>query len=468
MKNFLKYVLLGLAFKIPALIAFGQVSISPDNSQPDASAMLDVRSTDRGMLIPRMTHSQLAAIADPAEGLLVFCTDCGSGSLSIFIGGNWNILEISCLPPASPVAAEHQAARTQITWNWNSVPYATGYRWSTGNDYASATDLLTATTYTETGLTSNTVFTRYVWAYNPCGESLVTTLTQSTAPPVLPELTTEVVTGISLTTATSGGNITFDGDAAVTARGVCWGTTPYPDLNGDHSIDGSGPGVFSSPITGMTEGTLYYVRAYATNAAGTAYGNQVMFSTYVSDVDGNSYRTVLVGTQLWMAENLRTTKYSDNTDIIYHTDWFTTIPQYAWYDNNEAYKVPYGALYNYPAVNTGRLCPTGWHVASDQEWTVLSGIAGGLSVAGGKLKETGTVHWNSPNTGATDEYGFTLLPAGATQQYSPGFASLRTGTCIWTSNRSVTRNASYDRADLVVGTGYNDWVKNSVRCIKNQ
>ncbi len=468
MKNFLKYVLLGLVFEIPALIAFGQVSISPDNSQPDASAMLDVRSTDRGLLIPRMTHSQLAAITDPAEGLLVFCTDCGSGSLSIFIGGNWNTLEISCLNPASPVAAEHQATRTQITWNWNAVPYATGYRWSTLNDYSTATDLLTATTYTESGLTSNTAYTRYVWAYNACGESVVTALTQTTDPPVVPELTTAIVTGIGLTAAASGGNITFDGDAAVTARGVCWGTAPDPDVSGDHSVDGSGPGVFSSSLTGLTEGTLYYVRAYATNAAGTSYGNQVMFSTYVPDVDGNSYRTVLIGTQLWMAENLRTTKYNNDIPINYHSDWRSVIPEYAWYNNNIAYKEPYGALYNYPAVNSGNLCPAGWHVASDQEWSALADYAGGLAVAGGKLKETGTVHWVAPNTGATNEYGFTLLPAGATQQWATGFVSMGTGTCIWTSDQTITRSASNDRVELVRSVGYNDWVKNSVRCIKNQ
>ena len=468
MRNFLNYLLLGLAFEIPVLTSFGQVSISPDNSQPDASAMLDIRSTDRGLLIPRMTHSQLAAIADPADGLLVFCTDCGSGSLSIFIGGNWNTLELSCLNPASPAAATHQSTRTQITWNWNSVPYATGYRWNTVSEYPTATDLLAATSFSETGLSSNTSYTRYVWAYNTCGESTVAALTQTTAPPVVPELTTAVVTGTGLSTATSGGNITYDGDAAVTAHGVCWGISPDPVVTGEHTSDGSGTGVFSSSLTGLTGGTLYYVRAYATNAAGTSYGNQVMFSTYVSDVDGNSYRTVQIGTQLWMAGNLRTTRYNDNTPINYHSDWHSVIPEYTWYNFDENYKVPYGARYNFPAVNTGKLCPVGWHVASDPEWTTLSDYAGGLDVAAGKLKETGNVHWVAPNTGATDEYGFTLLPAGATQQWNSGFVSLGTGTCIWTSNQSITRNASNDRANLSRSVGYNDWVKNSVRCIKNQ
>jgi uncharacterized protein (TIGR02145 family) len=431
--------------------------------------MLDVNSTQRGILIPRMTHAQLAAIATPAEGLMVFCTDCGSGALSIFIDGNWNSVNINCMSPASPPEGTHVATRTQIIWNWGPVPYSSGYRWNTDNEYSSATDLLTATSYTESGLSSNTSYTRYAWSYNSCGESVVSILNQSTEPPVVPELTTSAVTAINLTTASSGGNITFDGDAAVTARGVCWGTSTAPDISGSHSSDGTGVGTFTSTLTGLSEGVVYYVRAYATNAAGTSYGNELMFSTYVADVDGNAYRTVLIGSQLWLAENLRTTKYNDGTRINYHTDWRSVIPEYAWYNHDSiSYSQVYGALYNYPAVNTGLLCPTGWHVASLTEWSTLETYAGGQSVAGGKLKETGTAHWILPNAGATDEYGFTLLPAGATQQYASGFISLGNGTCLWTSNRGYVRAASTDNAVLVLGTGFNDWVKNSVRCIKNQ
>ena len=468
MKRFLLYLLPGILFTIPAITSFAQVSISSDNSLPDPSAMLDVRSADRGVLIPRMTHSQIAAISGPAEGLLVFCTDCGTGALSVFVGGQWNALEISCLSPSAPEAAEHQATRTQITWNWEAVPYATGYKWSTDNVYETATDLFTATTFTESGLSSNTSYTRYVWAYNQCGGSVVTEMTQTTALPVLPVLTTSAVTGIGLTGFTSGGNITFDGDAAITSRGVCWGITAAPDISGSHTDDGTSTGVFTSTPSGLSEGAVYYVRAYATNAAGTAYGNEVRFSTYISDVDGNSYRTVLIGSQLWMAEHLRTTKYSDGSAISYHTGFRSISPEYAWYLDNITYKIPYGALYNFPAVSTGKLCPTGWHVASDAEWTTLTDLIGGLGVAGGKLKETGTVHWYSPNTGATDEYGFTLLPAGATQQIAYGYISLGYATCIWTSNQGVTRNVSNDKADMVKSSGYYDYVKNSVRCMKNQ
>ena len=293
---------------IPVITSFAQVSISPDNTAPDPSAMLDVKSSVMGVLIPRMTHAQLAAIPDPAEGLMVFCTDFGSGSLSIFIDGEWKTFSINCMSPAAPEAAAHLATRTQITWNWNQVPYSTGYRWSAVNDYDAATEMGTVTTMTESGLLGGISYTRYVWAYNACGGSVATTLVQATEPPVVATVGTSPVTSVGLTTASSGGNITDDGAAPVTVRGVCWGTSPNPVSTGDHTTDGAGSGTFVSNLTGLSAGTLYYVRAYATNSAGTAYGNEVSFTTSISDIDGNIYKTVKIGSQIWMVENLKTTK----------------------------------------------------------------------------------------------------------------------------------------------------------------
>ena len=136
----------------------------------------------------------------------------------------------------------------------------------------------------------------------------------------------------------------------------------------------------------------------------------------VYDIDGNIYHTVIIGNQIWLAENLKTTKYNDGTPVPLVTDntgWIKLItPGYCWYDNDIARKDPYGALYNWYAVHSGNLCPTGWHVPSDSEWTTLTDFLGGESTAGGKLKETGTIHWDSPNTGATNESGFSALPGG--------------------------------------------------------
>jgi len=137
----------------------------------------------------------------------------------------------------------------------------------------------------------------------------------------------------------------------------------------------------------------------------------------VTDADGNVYTAKTIGTQVWMIKNLQTTKYNDGTAIPLITDnneWFNlTTPAYCWYDNDlDTNGNTYGALYNWHAVNTGKLCPTGWHVPSDAEWTVLTDFLDGEGVAGGKLKEMGYSHWEVPNEGATNQYGFTALPGG--------------------------------------------------------
>jgi uncharacterized protein (TIGR02145 family) len=155
-----------------------------------------------------------------------------------------------------------------------------------------------------------------------------------------------------------------------------------------------------------------------------------------TDGDNNNYPVVKIGTQTWMAENLKTTKYNDGNVIPNVTDgtWSTlTTPAYCWYVNDAVtYKATYGALYNWYTVNTGKLCPTGWHAPTDAEWTILNTYLGGESVAGGKLKETGTAHWNSPNTGATNETGFTALPGGYRHQ-DGSFYNIELGCYMWSS-----------------------------------
>jgi hypothetical protein len=183
MKKFYRlFVVLGFTLLVSGVSVFSQVGINTGVTQPDPSAMLDVKSTTKGLLPPRMTHIELNAISNPADGLMVYCTDCGPnglGSLSMFIGGGWYTLSSNCLNPLSPVTGTHVPSGTQIIWNWNTVSYATGYKWNIINDYASATDMVTSTTKTETGLIPGTSYTRYVWAYNTCGASTATTLSQT-------------------------------------------------------------------------------------------------------------------------------------------------------------------------------------------------------------------------------------------------------------------------------------------------
>ncbi len=145
----------------------------------------------------------------------------------------------------------------------------------------------------------------------------------------------------------------------------------------------------------------------------------------ISDIDGNVYNIVQIGSQLWMADNLKTTKYHDGSSIPLQTNdasWTASghnnSPAYCWYGNNISNKNPYGALYNFyaldPETNGGKhVCPAGWRVPTDEDWTKLTNHLGGLSVAGGKMKATGTEYWQAPNSGATNESGFNGLPGGS-------------------------------------------------------
>lgn len=167
------------------------------------------------------------------------------------------------------------------------------------------------------------------------------------------------------------------------------------------------------------------------------YGN-------MTDQDGNVYKTVTIGTQTWMAENLRTTKYNNGAAISLVTDGnsWENLTSGAYYNNtaNADTIAAFGTLYNWYAVNTGKLCPTGWHVPSDAEWTQLTNYLGGESVAGGKLKESGTKHWFSPNTGATNETGFTALPGGKRFVHGPfGFMGL--GGYWWSATQASVTTA---------------------------
>jgi len=192
-------------------------------------------------------------------------------------------------------------------------------------------------------------------------------------------------------------------------------------------------------------------------------------SNQIKDGDGNVYTTVTIGTQVWLKENLKTTRLSDGTVIPNVTDnaeWVNlTSPGYSWYDNNAANKNDYGALYNWYTVNTGKLCPNGFHVASLAEWNALSDFLG-IDDAALKLKEAGTVHWTAPNA-ASNATGFTALPGG--YRYNSVFSYLGSEGQWWTSTQHSENNANYiimNNSDYVghCDRWFNDGL--SVRCIK--
>jgi len=201
----------------------------------------------------------------------------------------------------------------------------------------------------------------------------------------------------------------------------------------------------------------------------------------LTDVDNNTYKTITIGTQIWMAENLRTTKYNDNSSIqlvIDDSAWANLkTPGYCWFNNDEEnHRYVYGALYNWYSVNTGNLCPKGWHIPFKGEWITLAAF---LNDNGGKLKETGIIHWDSPNTGATNESGFTALPGGFRSRKGIFFSFRQAG--FWWSASECTECYALpeweflDANDFSLGaesSGYGDQHDNmlygySVRCIKN-
>jgi uncharacterized protein (TIGR02145 family) len=302
----------------------------------------------------------------------------------------------------------------------------------------------------------------------------------------LATLTTNNVIYFS-TNASSGGNITDNGGSTVTSRGVVWSTSPNPTISDNKTSDGSGIGTYGSSMTALSPGTTYYVRSYATNSMGTAYGNEISFTTTdisqpVTDIDGNSYNTVQIGNQVWMSENLKTSRYRNGGSIPYvlgNTEW-GALTTGAWsnYDHDVAGNNSiYGKLYNWYATLGDNLCPIGWHVPSDAEWTILTEYLGGGIVAGGKMKSIGTAYWNDPNTGATNESGFSALPGGG--RYNDGsFFNIRLSAYFWSASENGYFNDGYGRGlnygnSNVESYGPYDAYDNksvgySVRCIRDQ
>lgn len=200
----------------------------------------------------------------------------------------------------------------------------------------------------------------------------------------------------------------------------------------------------------------------------------------VTDADGNKYISVSIGDQVWLAGNLKTTTLNDGTAIpllVDNAEWTeATESGYCFSENNISNKDIYGALYNWYAVNTGKLCPAGWHVATQSDWTELIDFIGGETVAGGKLKTTGTIEggdglWYQPNVSATNEYDLSVVPGGERSGSSGGFFDFGYGGLWWSSTEFDASRAYFffiNNYDASVGDG-NTPKKDglSVMCVKN-
>ena len=373
-----------------------------------------------------------------------------------------------------------------VCWSTSSNPTTADNHTTDGSGIGTFVSYLT-------GLTPNTFYYVRAYATNSVGTAYGNEITFTTLANItLPTVTTDDATNITETTATSGGNVTSDGGGTVTERGVCWSTSNNPTLSDSYTTDGSGLGTFVSYITGLTSNTQYYVRAYATNSVGTAYGNEITFTTLMPfpcgstvNYEGKTYSTIEIGTQCWFKENLnvgiRINGSQNQTN--------NSIKEKYCYNDLEANCDVYGGFYQWDETmqytNTEGaqgLCPAGWHVPTNDEWCTLATFLDPTvdcfnstyvytgADGGGKMKEAGTVHWTAPNTGATNSSGFTGLGTG--YRYTDGTSyQFNQYTYIWSSTQMNSATAynivlGYFNAEF----GSCHYEKNfgfSVRCIKN-
>lgn len=322
-----------------------------------------------------------------------------------------------------------------------------------------------------TGLAANTVYYVRAYATNSVGTAYASEISFTASLSVtIPTLAvTSSVTSITSVTAISGGNVLSDGGANVTSRGVCWSASSGPTILNTKTINGAGTGSFTSNLTGLTANTLYYVRAYATNSVGTAYGTEISFTASPNG-------TITICSAVWMDKNLSVTTYSNGDPIPLVTDpaqWAAlTTGAYCYYNNDPSTEAIYGRLYNWYAASDPRgLAPAGWHVATSAEWVTMRDCLGGMAVAGGKIKEAGTVHWNNPNTGATNSSGFTALGGGYRTSFGP-FDDIGGSGRWWsfdTYNSTLGQGANvyYNTSDLWSLVASDKTGGQYVRCVKN-
>lgn len=338
-----------------------------------------------------------------------------------------------------------------LCWSTSPNPTTAHNKASNGSGLGSfSTDL--------SGLTPGTTYYLRSYGVNSVGTTYGNEVSFTTKNGTIELRTTEAYE-ITEKAAMVGGNITSDGGAPVTARGICWSTSPNPTTANNKTTDGAGSGTFAGSIIGLSANTNYYARSYGTNSFGTQYGNEIRFtsSEVVTDIDGNVYSTAKIGTQIWMVGNLKTTKYKNGTPIPIITSgsvWSNlSTPAYCWYNNDAANNAQYGALYNWHTINSGQLAPTGWHVPTDTDWStlenylstnvILNGYTNGFEAQSGGYRQSS----GSFETVGNNCYWWSSTENNSTQAWS----------------RVLNRtNSILSRETVSTRLGY------TVRCVKNQ
>ncbi len=292
----------------------------------------------------------------------------------------------------------------------------------------------------------------------------------------LPDVTTNPATGMTDNSVVLHGTLNSDGSAKVTERGFVWSATnKIPSLADNKIISTGTTGNFEATLSGLNEFTVYYVRAYATSKEGTGYGVNTEFKTLqkaidvtceatITDVDGNTYQVVKIGSQCWMESNLKTSKYNDGTTIsnLTENDAWNNSTSGAWcYYKNNSDSAMYGKLYNWYTANTGKLCPAGWKVPTDDDVKKLLDFVGNPGAAAIKSVSGWPEGLNGINSS-----GFNLYPAGDRFATS-GFTNLGQAAFMWISNEYSTDNGIiYGMAGTVTNFTQMNQKKNTGACIR--
>jgi uncharacterized protein (TIGR02145 family) len=369
-----------------------------------------------------------------------------------------------------------------VCWSLNPNPTTSDFIISEGNTSLSYTstllDLSPNTTYYIKAFATNEAGTSYG------GEKEFQTIIDP------PTVRTSVISNITPISALSGGDVSFNGGATVTERGVCWAITPGPTIDDSTTSNGSGTGNFNSSIDYLDANTTYYIRAYATNEAGISYGDELNFTTLeacegVTSVTYESiiYNAIEIGNQCWMKENLNVgTKIDNNSNQINNS-----ITEKYCYNFDENNCDTYGGLYQWDEVmqyissdngeigTTQGICPDGWHIPTNNEFSELAEYLGGDDFAGKKLKELGNEHWEvnttDPTTVGTNESGFTGLPAGIRLEVEKLTQYLGITTFYWSSSSNdgadIEVRSLHYQSDIFAGSTKNKGYGYSVRCVKN-
>lgn len=436
------------------LLVQGRVGVG--TASPVSSAALDVTSTTSGVLLPRITKSQRDAIVNPANGLMIFCTNCGTdGSLSIYTNGAWKTFSPCNL--SAPAAGTCVVSPGQIIWNWNPVSGATGYRWNSSAVYETATDMGANLSKTETGIICNSTYTRYVWAYSGCGESGMTTLTQSVpaTAPVTPTTGTQIPSQIS---------IVWNWNSVADATGYRWNTTNDYETATDIGT------VITKNETGLTCGMEYTRYAWAYNGCGYSTPVTLIQSTWdcgtcgsitinhIAGVVAPVNKTVTYGTvtnipgetsKCWITSNLgadhQATAVNDATEA--SAGWYWQFNRKQGYKHDGTTRTPNttwisSIIENSDWISTNDPCTLelgdGWRIPSYTEWFNVDAIgnwtnwngpwnsglklhaAGYLIYSNGLLNARGSFgdYWIS--TQISNTYGWNM---GITNDYSSMFSN---------------------------------------------